>query len=358
MNRASSLSPFGITFNLALYAGGTFYIDEGRPAPGRFQATLDNLREVSPTVYLNVPRGFDVLVPELERDAGLRDTLFRDLDALFFAGAALPQSTRERLEALSVASRGVRLPILTSLGATETGPAATYMTGESPVWGNIGVPLPGSEMKVIPNGDKLEARFKGPHVTPGYYNEPDLTAKAFDDDGFFAIGDAVQFLDPDDPAKGLIFDGRVAENFKLLSGTWVAAGTLRLAAISAASPVIQDAVVTGLDRDEVGLLVFPSPAGCRALCPGAPADEPLERLIARPEIRARLTDGLAEHNRVNPAGSTRITRVLLMTEPAAIDAGEITDKGYINQRAVLACRAELVERLYAEGEADDVVVIG
>jgi feruloyl-CoA synthase len=284
--------------------------------------------------------------------------LFHDLEALFFAGAALPQSTRERLEALSVASRGVRLPIVTSLGATETGPAATYMSWDSNVWGNIGVPLPGSEMKVIPNDDKFEARFRGPHVTPGYYHEPELTEKAFDDDGFFSIGDAVKFLDEDDPSKGLIFDGRVAENFKLLSGTWVAAGTLRLAAISAAAPVIQDAVVTGHDRDEVGLLVFPSPAGCRALCPDAAADEPLEHLLARPEIRACLTDGLAEHNRANPGGSTRIMRVLLMTEPAAIDAGEITDKGYINQRAVLARRAELVERLYAAGGADDVVVIG
>ena len=345
-------------FNLALFAGGTLYIDEGRPAPGRFQTTLDNLREISPTVYLNVPRGFDVLVPELEADAQLRDNLFQDLDALFFAGAALPQSTRKRLEALSVAARGVRLPILTSLGATETGPAATYLTWDSPVWGNIGVPLPGTEMKVIPNGDKLEARFKGPHVTPGYYKEPELTAKAFDEDGFFAIGDAVKFLDPDEPAKGLIFDGRVAENFKLLSGTWVAAGTLRLAAISAAAPVIQDAVVTGHNRDEVGLLVFPSPAGCRMQCQDGPEDEPLERLIARPEIGARLAEGLAEHNRANPGGSTRITRVLMMTEPAAIDAGEVTDKGYINQRAVLARRAELVERLYAEPVGDDIFMIG
>ena len=345
-------------FNLALFAGGTFYIDEGRPTPGRFQTTLDNMREISPTVYLNVPRGFEVLVPELEADAKLRDNLFHDLDALFFAGAALPQSTRKRLETLSVAARGVRLPILTSLGATETGPAGTYLTWDSPVWGNIGVPLPGTEMKVIPNGDKLEALFKGPHVTPGYYKEPELTAKAFDEDGFFAIGDAVKFLDSNDPAKGLIFDGRVAENFKLLSGTWVAAGTLRLAAISAAAPVIQDAVVTGHDRNEVGLLVFPSPTGCRMQCQSAPEDEPLERLIERPEIRARLAEGLGEHNRANPGGSTRITRVMMMTEPAAIDAGEITDKGYINQRAVLTRRADLVERLYAEPIGDDILVIG
>ena len=251
----------------------------------------------------------------------------------------------------------MRLPIVTSLGATETGPAATYMTWDSNVWGNIGVPLPGSEMKVIPNDDRLEVRFRGPHVTPGYFNEPELTEAAFDADGFFAIGDAVKFLDPDDPAQGLIFDGRVAENFKLSSGTWVAAGTLRLAAISAGAPVIQDAVVTGLDQNDVGLLVFPSPAGCRALCAGAPDDEPLETLVARPEIRARLAEGLAEHNRANPGGSTRIRRVLVTTEPAAIDAGEITDKGYLNQRAVLTRRAGLVERLYAEPAGDDVLLI-
>ena len=344
-------------FNVILYNGGTLYIDDGRPAPGRFDATLDNLRAAPPTLYVNVPRGYDLLVPALEADSGLRDRLLRGLDILFFAGAALPQTLRERLEALSVAARGDRLPILTSLGATETGPAATYLTWDSGVWGNIGVPLPGCEARLAPSGDKLEARFRGPNVTPGYYREPELTRAAFDSDGFFGIGDAVRFLDADDAARGLVFDGRVAENFKLLSGTWVHAGTLRLAAISAAAPVVQDAVVTGHYGDEVGLLAFPNPAGCRSLCPDAPEDEPVASLIARPEIRARLAAGLAEHNAANPASSTRIARAMLVADPPAIDAGEITDKGYINQRAVLERRAEAVARLHAADPGPDVLVI-
>ena len=344
-------------FNLILTKGGTFYIDEGKPAPGRFEQTLANLREVSPTIYLNVPRGYDLLVPELEADDELRATLFRDLDILFFAGAALPQDLHDRLAAMSVAERGRRLPIVTSLGATETGPAATYMTWESEVAGNIGLPLPGCEMKMAPVDGKYEARFRGPHVTPGYFGEPGLTAECFDDDGFFRIGDAVRWLDRDDPLKGVVFDGRVAENFKLDTGTWVASGTLRLAAISAAAPAIQDAVVTGHDRGEVGLLVFPNLAGCRGLCPEAGADEPAEALLARPQIHAHLRRRLASYNRANPASSTRIARLLLMTEPPAIDAGEITDKGYINQGAVLDRRAALVERLYATDDAPDIVTI-
>ena len=343
-------------FNAMLYHGGTLYIDEGRPAPGRLDATLRNLADAGPTIYLNVPRGYDLLIPELEADADLRDAVFRNLDRLFFAAAALPQNLRDRLEALSVAARGVRLPITSSLGSTETAPGATYMTWDSNVWGNIGLPMPGTELKLAPNGDKLEIRFKGPHITPGYYREPELTAKAFDDEGYFSIGDACCFLDPDDPATGLLFDGRVAENFKLTTGTWVHPGTLRLAVIDAAEPVIQDAVLTGQNRNEVGLIVFPSPGGCRGLCPDAPDEEALEDLVRRPQIRDRLANGLVAHNRDNPASSTRIARAVITCAPPVIDAGEITDKGYINQRAVLAHRADLVERLYAGDEADVIVI--
>ena len=335
-------------FNLTIFHGGTFYLDDGKPAPGLFEKTLANLRAVDSTLYLNVPRGYDVLVQALEADAELRDHLLGDLDVLFFAGAALPQSLRRKLDALSVAARGARTPIVTSLGSTETAPAATYMTWDSDVWGNVGVPLPGVEVKLAPNGDKLEARFRGVTVSPGYWGAPEITAKAFDEDGFFRIGDAVKFLDPGDPAQGLLFDGRVTENFKLLSGTWVAVGTLRLAVISAAAPVLQDAVVTGHDRDEICIIGFPSLPGCRALCPDLAADASLEDAIARPEIRARLAAGLARHNAENRGSSTRIARALLTAEPPAIDAGEITDKGYINQRAVLTRRASEVERLYAE----------
>ncbi len=335
-------------FNTTLFHGGTFYLDDGKPVPALFDRTLANLRAVKPTMYLNVPRGYDVLVQALEADPELRDHLLGDLDILFFAGAALPQSLREKLDALSVAARGARTPIVTSLGSTETAPAATYMTWDSDDWGNIGVPLPGVELKVVPNGDKLEARFRGVSISPGYWRAPDVTAKAFDEDGFFRIGDAVKFLDPDDPAKGLLFDGRVAENFKLLTGTWVAVGTLRLAVVSAAAPVLQDAVITGHDRNEICVLGVPSIAGCRALCPDLAGDAPISELIARPEVRERFAAGLSAHNAENPGSSTRIARALLMDEPPVIDAGEITDKGYLNQRAVLARRVDQVARVHAD----------
>ena len=344
-------------FNMILFHGGTYYLDGGRPVPGRFEETLANLREISPTLYLNVPRGYDLLVPALEAEPALRDKLFADLDILFFAGAALPQSLRQGLQALSAAARGERVPIVTSLGSTETAPASTYMTWDSDEWGNIGVPLPSTAMKLVPNGGKLEVRFKGPHVSPGYYRDPERTARAFDEEGYFVIGDAGKFLDPEDASKGVLFDGRVAENFKLLSGTWVAAGTLRLAVLSAAAPILQDAVITGHDRDTLGILGIPSPAGCRGVCRDIADDAPVEAIIAHPEIRARLVEGLAEHNRENPGGSTRIARALLLAEPPQIDAGEITDKGYVNQRAMLARRAGDVERLYAAPPDDDVLSI-
>ena len=339
--------------NMALYNGGTMYIDEGRPVPGRIEATIANLKDVSPTMYLNVPRGFDLLLPLLEADNEARDGLFRNLKTLFFAGAALPKNVWERLDRLAVAVKGERVPITTSLGSTETAPAATFMNWYPKSAGNIGVPLPGNELKLVPNGDKLELRMRGPNITPGYYKQDDLTAKAFDEENFFCIGDAGKLEDEDDPSEGVVFDGRVAENFKLLSGTWVHAGQLRLQSIAAASPVIQDAVITGQDRDEVGLLAFISIEGCKSVA----GDDPTpEELATHPAVQERLQTGLSAHNRDNPGSSTRIRRVVLMTEPPQIDAGEITDKGYINQRAVLTRRANIVDRLYIGGD-DDIVVI-
>lgn len=346
---------FGGNYNLnmVLHNGGTMYIDEGRPAPGRIEATIANLKEISPTLYLNVPRGFDLLLPLLEADDEARDGLFRNLKILFFAGAALPRNVWERLDKLAIAVKGERVPITTSLGSTETAPAATFMNWYPKSAANIGIPLPGNELKLVPNGDKLEIRMRGPIITPGYYKQDDLTAKAFDEENFFRIGDAGKLEDDDDPAEGVVFDGRVAENFKLLSGTWVHAGQLRLQAIAAASPVIQDAVVTGQDRDEVGLLAFISIDGCKSLAgEGLTPDE----LAAHPAVHAQLSAGLAVHNQENPGSSTRIKRVLLMTEPPQIDAGEITDKGYINQRAVLTRRANIVDRLYTGGDGDIVVI--
>jgi len=306
-----------------------------------------NLREIAPTLYFNVPRGYDMIVPYLEKDEALRDCFFSDLDTIFYAAAALPQNLWERLEELSLAARGEKVVMTSAWGATETAPLVTGVHWPIDRAGVIGIPAPGSELKMIPNGGKLELRVRGPNVTPGYYKREDLTLEAFDEEGFYKIGDAGKLADPNDPAKGVLFDGRVAEDFKLLTGSWVSTGTLRVAAIAAGAPIIQDAVVAGHDRDEVGLLVFPSPAGAAQVA-GVDASTPLAELVANERVRATLRDGLAAHNAANPGSSTRIARVLLLTTPPDTDANEITDKGYINQRAVLERRADLVERLYGD----------
>ncbi len=343
-------------FNMVLRHGGTLYVDGGKPMPGLIEQTVANLRDVAPTLYFNVPRGFDVLLPYLEQDAALRDRFFSRLDLIFYAGAALPQSLWERLEALSAAARGVRVPMVSAWGSTETSPLITSVHFPLERAGVIGLPAPGCAVKMVPNGEKQELRIKGPNITPGYWRRDDLTAQAFDADGWYCIGDAGRLEDPDRPERGIVFDGRVAEDFKLLSGTWVHAGVLRVTAIAAGAPVIQDAVVTGHDREEVGLLVFPNPAGCRTLCPEAGDD--LEALVRCPAVHERLRAGFAAYNAEHGASSRRIARLLLMSEPPNIDANEITDKGYINQGAVLARRAALVERLHAAtADADDLLLL-
>ncbi len=343
-------------FNMILFNGGTLYIDGGKPAPGLFETSIANLREIPSTMYFNAPVGYGMLIPRLEADEELREVFFRDLDVLFYAAAALPQPLWERLEDLSVAARGKRVRMLSAWGSTETAPLATSVHFTIERAGVIGLPAPGTEIKLAPVGDKLELRVRGPNVTPGYWRRDDLTATAFDAEGFFRMGDAGRLADPEDPTSGLVFDGRIAENFKLFTGTWVDVGSLRVAAVAAGSPVVQDAVVTGHDRDEVGLLVFPNLAGCRRLVGDDGDDLPLETLVTHPRVQAALREGLRLHNAANPASSRRITRALLMTEPPNIDANEITDKGYLNQRAVLDRRAALVERLYGAGGPDVVTM--
>jgi len=345
-------------FNMVLRNGGTLYIDEGKPVPALIGRTVANLREVSPTVYLNVPRGFAALLEFLENDEELARTFFERLDLLFYAAAALPQSLWDRLERLGLEVRGRKVPFISSWGLTETAPSVTLVHFAIDRPGNIGVPGPGIAVKLVPVEDKLEIRVKGPNVTPGYFKAPDLTAKAFDEDGWLKTGDAVRFADPADPAAGLLFDGRVAENFKLTSGTWVNVGTLRPAVIAAGAPVIEDAVITGHDRDEIGLLIFPSLAGLRSLCPEMGAEAKLEDMAGLPAVRTALVDGLRRHNAQAGGSSMRISRCLLLTEPPSIDANEITDKGYLNQRAVLGKRASLVERLHADPAPADVIRIG
>ena len=334
-------------FNMALYHGGALYIDDGKPAPGLIERTAENLRARPPTVYFNVPRGFDVLLPLLERDAGLRAALFEGLDLLFYAGAALPQHLWARLEAVALQARGPASPLFmaSAWGATETSPLITTVHFPIAHAGIIGLPAPGCELRLVPREGKLEMRARGPNITPGYVREPELTLAAFDADGWYCTGDAGRLADPTDPRKGVVFDGRVAEDFKLTSGTWVNVGAVRVAALAAGSPVMQDAVVAGEGQAEVGLLVFPSLPGCRALAPDL--DE-IDALVADSRVRAHVLTALARHNAEHVVSSRRIGRVLLLTEPPALDAGEITDKGYINQRAVLRRRAGLVVRLYAD----------
>ena len=333
-------------FNLILRNGGTLHIDAGKPAPGMFQTTVDNLREISPTIYFNVPRGFQMLAPYLEQDAEFRDHFFSNLDTIFYAAAALPQDLWERFEKLSMAALGKKIAMTSAWGLTESAPLATGVHFPIARAGVIGLPVPGTELKMLPSAGKLELRLRGPNITPGYFRRDDLTQEAFDEDGFYRTGDAGKFADPDDPSQGILFDGRVAEDFKLLTGSWVSTGMVRVAAISTCTALIQDAVVTGHDRDDIGLLIIPNVAGITKIA-GLGPDASLPDLLGHEKVRQTLRDDLAAHNARHPASSTRIARVLLLTEALDIDAGEITDKGYVNQRAVLERRHTLVEQLYS-----------
>ena len=333
-------------FNMVLRNGGTLYIDHGKPMPGLFDTTVANLREIAPTVYFNVPRGYDMLIGALRADAALRERFFSRLRVIFYAGAALPQHLWEALGELALQTLGRPVPMVTSWGSTETAPLATDCHFQAARSGVIGIPVPGTELKLVPAGDKLEIRVRGPNVTPGYWRQPELTAAAFDDEGFYIIGDAVRFVDPLRPERGLVFDGRLAEDFKLTTGTRVNVGNLRIQAIAALAPVAQDVVVTGHDRDACGFLIFPNGPACRALA-GLAADATQFDTLEHPSVRERVRAGLAALRDAGGGTSTWATRALLLADPPSIDAGEITDKGYINQRAVRERRAALVELLHS-----------
>ena len=311
---------------IALYNGGTLYLDEGKPLPGLIEKTVRNLRDVGPTIYFNVPRGYEALLPYLRADEALRRTFFSRLGLLQYAAAVLPQPVWKAYEELALQTCGERILWITGYGATETAPFAMSTNRGAARAGSVGLPVDGLEMKLAPVNDKLEARFRGPSITPGYWRAPELTRAAFDEEGYYRTGDALRFLDPADAAQGLEFDGRIAEDFKLTTGTWVSVGRLRAQLIAAGDPWVQDAVIAGHDRGEVCALVIPRP--------GAQA----------PDLQ-RLLDTLAARS---TGSSTRIARAVLLGGPLSIDAGEITDKGSINQRAVLQCRADLVEMLYTE----------
>jgi feruloyl-CoA synthase len=341
-------------FNLILKRGGTMYIDAGRPAPPLMPTTVRNLTEIAPTIYFNVPAGYGALLPFLERDAELRARFFERLDLIFYAAAALPQDLWTRLEAVARSERGEPVMMTSSWGLTETSPLATAAHFPIDRAGVIGVPVPGVEIKLTPVDGKLEMRVKGPNVTAGYLGQPELTAKAFDEDGWYRTGDAGKLEDPDDPNKGLVFDGRVVEDFKLLTGTFVSVGNLRIAALVAASPLLMDAVVCGHDRDYVALLAWPNLAAAREIA-GLPDAEP-EELVRSPKLADFLRERFVAYNAANPASSTCIERVTLLAEPPSLDANEITDKGYVNQRAALERRAVHVAALFAERPGEEVVI--
>jgi feruloyl-CoA synthase len=349
---------FGSNHNLhlVLMHGGTLYIDGGKPMPGLFDTSIANLRDVKPTLYLNVPRGFDMLVPALRADAELRKAFFSRLQVIFYAAAALPQHLWDALIELSRQELGVALPMVTAWGSTETAPLATDCHYQAERSGVIGLPIPGVTLKLIPCGDKLEVRVKGPVVTPGYYKQPEVTAKAFDEEGFYLIGDAVRFADPERPELGLIFDGRVTEDFKLDTGTWVNVAALRLKAVEKLAPVAQDVVVAGHDRNCICFLIFPNPAACRQLA-GLPADAPLSDVLKHDAVRSHVKIGLSKLRSEGTGSSTYAARALLMQDPPAVDGSEITDKGYINQGAVLKNRASLVDRLYKAAPDEEIIAL-
>lgn len=343
-------------FNPVLIEGGTLYIDDGRPMPGMIDETLKNLREISPTYYANVPAGYAALAAAMEKDDALCRNFFRNLGLMAYGGARLPDDLYDRMQALAVRATGERIVFYTGWGSTETAPTSTGTYWDTERVGLIGLPFPGVELKMVPVGSKYELRLRGVNVFPGYFGRPDLTKAAFDDEGFYCIGDAGVFVDPGDPVQGIIFAGRVVEDFKLTTGTFVHVGSLRTDAIAAATPVIQDALVAGQDRPFIGLLAWPNLHACRQLIGEAAAT--CEDVVRHPAVIACLRTGLEAHNKATGgASSMRVARAMLMVEPPSIDGNELTDKGYINQRAGLERRAGLVERLYANQPGEDVIVL-
>lgn len=332
-------------FGLVLTNGGSYYIDEGKPMPGAIEATVRNLREIAPTFYFNVPRGYEALLPFLREDAGLRRNFFSRLRMLWFAAAAVPQHVYDELRAMGQSERGEPMPFLTGLGSTETAPMTLARLTESDDAANMGVPPPGVELKMVPFEGRFEMRVKGPHITPGYWRQPELTTQAFDEDGWYRLGDAFEFADPADASKGLLFRGRVAEDFKLDSGTWVHVGPLRAAFIARFAPLVRDVVIAGAGRDALGALVFPDEAACAKLGDAT-------------AVRAAFRERLARLAADATGSSTRITRLALLGTPPSMDAGEMTDKGSINQRTLLVRRADAVAGLYAEPPGPDIITAG
>ncbi|NKE48470.1 feruloyl-CoA synthase [Roseomonas frigidaquae] len=326
---------------LALYNGGSFYMDEGRPVSGGYAESLRNLGEIATSIHFNVPRGFEELVHHLTQDRALRRVFFSRLRMMFYSAAGLPQHIWNALDALALAECGRRIPMFTGLGATETAPFCLIVREEHSESGAVGLPAPGIELKLAPVAGKMEARVRGPSITPGYWRNPAATAAAFDEEGFYRFGDALVPLDPEDLHKGFRFDGRITEDFKMATGTWVSVGPLRAKLVAALAPYVKDAVIAGQDRDALAAILLPEREACAGI----------------PDLPARLEAGLARLAAEATGSSNRVTRAVLLDAPLSLDAGEITDKGSINQRAVLAQRAALVESLYADPPGPDIICL-
>jgi feruloyl-CoA synthase len=341
---------------IALYNGGTLYIDDGKPTPRDIHLTVRNLREISPTVFMNVPRGFEELLPYLRSEPALRENLFRRVKVLFYAAAGMGQHLWDAYRELAEQTCGERILMVTGLGATETSPMSTACTWESDRAGEIGFPVPGVEAKLVPAGSKLELRVRGPHVTPGYWRAPELTQAAFDDEGFYRMGDAVRFLEPGNINRGLVFDGRINEDFKLDTGTWVSAGPLRAQLVAALSPYVSDAVITGLNCSCVGALLFPNVPVLRSLVGDEPVTD-VPTLLEHPKVRDKIAASLQLLADRSTGSANRVARVLLLETPPSLDAGEITDKGSLNQRTIWECRSTSVEELHAQPDSPRVITV-
>jgi feruloyl-CoA synthase len=331
---------------LTLYNGGSMYLDEGKPMPGGIEETVRNLREISPTVYFNVPKGYESLLPYLRDDQALRQKFFHRLHAMFFSGAALSPYVWNSLDELAVQEKGYRVPMLTGLGATETSPFFMSVKPETSRSGHVGLPVLGNDAKLVPNNGKLEVRARGPNVTPGYWRQPDLTKAAFDEEGFYKFGDALKLAVAGDFDAGFDFDGRIAEDFKLASGTWVSVGPLRARLVAACAPLVRDVVIAGINRDEISALVVLDLDGCRLINPSLPPGD-IAAAASDVKIHAAFVERFKKFLASSTGSSNRVKRAVLLDTPLSIDRGEVTDKGSINQRAVLEHRASLIEQLYA-----------
>ncbi|MCE4063234.1 feruloyl-CoA synthase [Pandoraea sputorum] len=340
---------------IALYNGGTLYIDDGKPVAGKFEETLRNLREISPTVYFNVPKGWEDLAIALERDVALRERFFARVNLYFFGGAGLSQAAWDRLERVTETHCGERIRIMSGLGMTETSPSCMFTTGPVMRAGYIGLPAPGCEVKLAPVGGKLEVRFRGPNVMAGYWRH-EASEPVFDDEGYYCTGDAATFVDTQDPEAGLQFDGRITEDFKLSSGTFVSVGPLRARVISEGAPYVQDAVITGINRDDIGLMIFPRVDDCRRLS-GLPKDASLADVLASTPVREMFASLLTRLNASASGSATSVARLLLLDTPPSLDRGEVTDKGSINQRAVQDHRSATVDSLHSATAGDTRVIL-